>query len=136
MGFLGGFLLRQESLAENGRICDCLPAEPKRPKPRKGCKAALPAPIIRKFRVARYIVGREETPQHGSKKLPGTVTMATTTHPHHFDGDHHFDDKHHFDREALARLHATIVFGLIGAGLALCAFGAIAFDIVRLFGNW
>ena len=57
--------------------------------------------------------------------------MATTTHP-----VHHLDDGHHSDREALARLHSTIVFGLVGAGLALCAFGAIAFDIVHLFGTW
>ena len=58
------------------------------------------------------------------------ATMATTTHP-----VHHHDD-HHFDREAVARLHSIIVFGLIGIGLALCAFGAIAFDIIRLFGSW
>lgn len=56
--------------------------------------------------------------------------MATTLHP-----VHHLDDKHHF-REAATRLHSIIVFGLIGIGLALCAFGAIAFDIIRLFGNW
>ena len=56
--------------------------------------------------------------------------MATTTHP-----VHHHDD-HHFDREAVARLHAIIVFGLISIGLALCAFGAIAIDIVHLFGSW
>ena len=57
--------------------------------------------------------------------------MATSTHP-----VHHLDGKHHFDREALARAHSIIVFGLIGIGLALCAFGAIAFDIVHLFDNW
>jgi hypothetical protein len=59
------------------------------------------------------------------------ATMATTIHP-----VHHLDDKHHIDREAMARLHSIIVFGLIGIGLALCAFGAIAFDIIRLFGSW
>jgi hypothetical protein len=59
------------------------------------------------------------------------ASMAATTHPHH-----HPDGKHHFDREALERLHATIVFGAIGLGLAACAFGAIAFDIVHLFGDW
>jgi hypothetical protein len=58
------------------------------------------------------------------------VAMATTTHP-----VHHHDD-HHFDREAVARLHSIIVFGLIGIGLALCAFGAIACDIIRLFSCW
>jgi hypothetical protein len=57
--------------------------------------------------------------------------MATTTHP-----VHQFDGKHHFDRETLARLQSTVVFGLIGVGLGLCAFGAIAFDVVRLFGAW
>jgi hypothetical protein len=64
--------------------------------------------------------------------------MATSTHPvHHLDDKHHYlDDKHHFDREAVARMHSMIVFGLIGVGLALCAFGAIAIDIVHLFGNW
>ncbi len=48
----------------------------------------------------------------------------------------HFAEKAHLDRDALARLHSTIVFGLIGAGLAVCALGAIAFDIVHLFGSW
>ncbi len=57
--------------------------------------------------------------------------MSMITHP-----VHHPDDKHHFDREAMARLQSTIVFGLIGIGLALCALGAIAFDVVHLFGSW
>jgi hypothetical protein len=48
----------------------------------------------------------------------------------------HFAEKAHLDRATLARLNSAIVFGLVGAGLAVCAFGAIAFDIVRLFGNW
>ena len=48
----------------------------------------------------------------------------------------HFAEKAHLDRVTLARLNSAIVFGLVGAGLAACAFGAIAFDIVRLFGNW
>jgi hypothetical protein len=48
----------------------------------------------------------------------------------------HFAEKAHLDRDAVARLHSTIVFGLIAAGLAVCAFGAIAFDIVRVFGSW
>jgi hypothetical protein len=59
------------------------------------------------------------------------ATMATTIHP-----VHHLDDKRHFNRDATARLHSIIVFGLIGIGLALCAFGAIAFDIIRLFSSW
>jgi hypothetical protein len=48
----------------------------------------------------------------------------------------HFAEKAHLDRETLAWLNSAIVFGLVGVGLAACAFGAIAFDIVHLFGNW
>ena len=48
----------------------------------------------------------------------------------------HFAEKAHLDRESLARLHSAVVFGLIGGGLAVCALGAIAFDIGRLFGAW
>ena len=47
----------------------------------------------------------------------------------------HFAEKAYIDRDAVARLHSTIVFGLIAAGLAVCAFGAIAFDVVRVFGS-
>ncbi len=47
----------------------------------------------------------------------------------------HFAEKAHLDRETLARLNSAVVFGLIGAGLAVCAFGAIAFDIAHLFGG-
>ena len=57
--------------------------------------------------------------------------MATTIHP-----VHHLDDKHHFNREATTRLHSIIVFGLIGIGLAVCAFGAIVYDVGRLFSAW
>ena len=48
----------------------------------------------------------------------------------------HFAEKAHLDRAAVGRVNSAIVFGLVGAGLAACAFGAIAFDIVHLFGNW
>ena len=48
---------------------------------------------------------------------------------------HHLIHFAHLDRAALARLNSAIVFGLIGAGLAFCAFGAIAVDIVHLFGG-
>jgi len=48
----------------------------------------------------------------------------------------HFAEKAHLDRTTLAWVNSAIVFGLIGAGLAVCAFGAIAFDIIHLFGTW
>ena len=41
-----------------------------------------------------------------------------------------------FRPRSATQLHSIIVFGLIGIGLAVCAFGAIAFDIVRVFGSW
>lgn len=49
---------------------------------------------------------------------------------------HHLVHFAHLDRAALARLNSAVVIGLIGAGLAICALGAIAFDVVRLFGDW
>ena len=48
----------------------------------------------------------------------------------------HLVEKVHLDKQALARVQSTIVFGLVGAGVAVCAFGAIAFDVVRLFSAW
>ena len=37
----------------------------------------------------------------------------------------HFAEKAHLDRDALARLNSAVVFGLIGTGLAVCAFGPL-----------
>jgi hypothetical protein len=48
----------------------------------------------------------------------------------------HFADKAHFDRETLARVNSAVLLGLIGSGLAICAVGAIVFDIGRLFSAW
>jgi hypothetical protein len=53
----------------------------------------------------------------------------------------HFVDKvhgfgHGFDKQALARVNAALMLGLIGTGLAACAFGAIVFDVGRLFSAW
>jgi hypothetical protein len=46
----------------------------------------------------------------------------------------HLIDKDH--RDALDRVESVVVFGLVGAGLTVCAFGAIYFDIIRLFAKW
>jgi hypothetical protein len=43
---------------------------------------------------------------------------------------------HCVDKETLARVNTAIVFGLIGSGLAACVFGAVIFDIGRLFSAW
>jgi hypothetical protein len=48
----------------------------------------------------------------------------------------HLVDKVHFDRHAIARVNSAVVFGLVGLGVAACAFGAIVFDLVRLFSDW
>jgi len=40
------------------------------------------------------------------------------------------------DRHALARLNSALMLGLIGTGLATCAFGAIVYDVGRLFSVW
>jgi hypothetical protein len=43
---------------------------------------------------------------------------------------------HFFDRRVLARLNAAIMLGLVGSGLAACAFGAFVYDIGRWFSAW
>jgi hypothetical protein len=49
----------------------------------------------------------------------------------------HFVDKAHLpDRQTVARVNGAIVFGVIGTGLAVCALGAIVYDIGRLFFAW
>ena len=49
----------------------------------------------------------------------------------------HLVDKVHFvDKHMLARVNTVLMLGLIGTGLAACAFGAIVFDVVRLFSVW
>ncbi len=48
----------------------------------------------------------------------------------------HLAEKAHLDRETLGRVNSAIVFGLVGAGVAACAFAAIAFDVVRVFSAW
>ena len=49
----------------------------------------------------------------------------------------HLVDKTHFvDKQTLARVNSFLMLGLIGTGLAACAFGAIVYDVVRLFSVW
>jgi hypothetical protein len=49
----------------------------------------------------------------------------------------HLVDKIHFvDKATLARLNTAIVLGLVVTGLAGCAFGAIVYDVGRLFAAW
>jgi hypothetical protein len=48
----------------------------------------------------------------------------------------HLAEKAHLDRATIARVNSAIVFGLIGAGVAVCAIGAIGFDVVRLLSDW
>jgi hypothetical protein len=40
------------------------------------------------------------------------------------------------DKHTLARVNSALMLGLIGTGLAACAFGAIVFDVGRLFSAW
>ena len=49
----------------------------------------------------------------------------------------HLVDKAHFvDKHMLARFNTVLMLGLIGTGLAACAFGAIVYDVGRLFSAW
>jgi hypothetical protein len=43
---------------------------------------------------------------------------------------------HFVDRHTLARVNTAIMLGLVGSGLAACAFGAIVYDIGRWFSAW
>ncbi len=48
----------------------------------------------------------------------------------------HLAEKAHFDKQTLARVNSAIMLGLVGGGLALCAFGALIYDVGRLFSIW
>ena len=50
---------------------------------------------------------------------------------------HHLVDRIHlFDRHTLERVESVVLLGLIGTGLAACAFGAIVYDVGRWFSVW
>jgi hypothetical protein len=40
---------------------------------------------------------------------------------------------HPFTKQFLARANSALLLGLVCGGLAICAFGAAAFDLSRLF---
>ena len=40
---------------------------------------------------------------------------------------------HPVEKQFLARANTALLLGLVCGGLALCAFGAVAFDLSRLF---
>ncbi|MGB7035558.1 MAG: hypothetical protein WBD71_08520 [Xanthobacteraceae bacterium] len=48
----------------------------------------------------------------------------------------HLAAKAHFDKRTLARVNAAVLLGVIGGGLAICVFGAAAYDLERLFSGW
>jgi hypothetical protein len=49
----------------------------------------------------------------------------------------HLVDKAHFvDKHTLARVNTALMLGLIGTGLAACVFGAVVYDLGRLFSAW
>ena len=49
---------------------------------------------------------------------------------------HLVDKAHCVDKHTLARVNTVLMLGMIGTGLAACAFGAIVFDVGRLFSAW
>jgi hypothetical protein len=49
---------------------------------------------------------------------------------------HLVDKAHLFDKHMLERVENAIMLGVIGIGLAACAFGAIVYDVGRLFSAW
>jgi hypothetical protein len=48
----------------------------------------------------------------------------------------HLVDKVHLDRHTLARVNTVLMLGVIGTGLAACVFGAVVYDVGRLFAAW
>jgi hypothetical protein len=49
---------------------------------------------------------------------------------------HLVDKAHLVDKRMLERVERAVLLGLVGTGLAVCAFGAIVFDVGRLFSAW
>jgi hypothetical protein len=49
----------------------------------------------------------------------------------------HFCQRLHLpDKRTLGRVNSAIMYGLIGAGLVSCVFGATVYDVGRLFSAW
>jgi len=49
---------------------------------------------------------------------------------------HSLGKAHFIDRHVVARVNTAIMLGLVGSGLAACAFGAFVYDIGRWFSAW
>ena len=45
-------------------------------------------------------------------------------------------EKAHLDKATVARVNSALMLGLIGSGLAACAFGSIIFDFGRMLAVW
>ena len=43
---------------------------------------------------------------------------------------------HLVEKETLLRANSAMILTLVGGGLAVCALGAVIFDIGRAFGAW
>jgi hypothetical protein len=43
---------------------------------------------------------------------------------------------HLVEKETLLRANSAMILTLVGGGLAVCALGAVIFDIGRVFGAW
>lgn len=48
----------------------------------------------------------------------------------------HFADKLQIDKQKIDRVESVVLLSLIGGGLALCVFGAVVYDIGRVFSVW
>ena len=48
----------------------------------------------------------------------------------------HFTDKLHIDKQKIDRVESVVLLSLIGAGLALCVFGAAVYNIGRALSAW
>lgn len=43
---------------------------------------------------------------------------------------------HFVEKQFLVRANAALLLTMVGGGLAVCAVGAMLYDISRLFGSW
>lgn len=48
----------------------------------------------------------------------------------------HLAEKAHLDKETIARVNSAVMLGLVGSGLAVCAFDALIFDLGRALSVW
>ncbi|MFZ0422901.1 MAG: hypothetical protein WAL80_08495 [Xanthobacteraceae bacterium] len=48
----------------------------------------------------------------------------------------HLAGKAHIDKATIAKVNSAVMLGVVGFGLAACAFGAIIFDFGRMLAVW